>query len=83
MSRLLRDGRVRRSYIGPFTSIAAHCVVDESEIEHSIVLESSHIVGIGARIESSLLGRNVRLARSDGRPKAYKLMVGDNSEIQL
>jgi glucose-1-phosphate thymidylyltransferase len=74
---------VRSSYIGPFTSIAANCVVEDCEIEHSIVLESSHIIGIGSRIESSLLGRNVRLVRGDLRPKAYKFMVGDNSEIQL
>jgi glucose-1-phosphate thymidylyltransferase len=74
---------VRSSYVGPFTSIAANCVISDCEIEHSIVLESSHIVGIHARIESSLLGRNVRLVRGDLRPKAYKFMVGDNSEIQL
>jgi glucose-1-phosphate thymidylyltransferase len=74
---------VRSSYIGPFTSIAADCVIEDCEIEHSIVLESSHLIGVGARIESSLLGRNVRLVRGDLRPKAYKFMVGDNSEIQL
>jgi glucose-1-phosphate thymidylyltransferase len=74
---------VRSSYVGPFTSIAAQCRIEDSEIEHSIVLEASHLIGIGARIESSLLGRNVRLLRGDLRPKAYKFMVGDNSEIQL
>jgi len=74
---------IRKSYIGPFTSIAAQCVVEDSEIEHSIVLESSQILGVAARIESSLLGRNVRLTRRDARPKAYQFMVGDNSEIQL
>jgi len=74
---------VRRSYIGPFTSVAADCVIEESEIEHSIVLEETHIVGIGSRIESSLLGRNVRIVRGDTRPRAYKFMVGDNSEIQV
>lgn len=74
---------VRSSYVGPFTSIAANCRIEDSEVEHSIVLESSHIAGIGSRIEGSLLGRNVRLWRGDLRPKAYKFMVGDNSEIQL
>jgi len=74
---------VRSSYVGPFTSIAAQCLIEDSEIEHSIVLEASHIIGIGSRIESSLLGRNVRLQRGDVRPKTYKFMVGDNSEIQL
>ena len=74
---------VRSSYIGPFTSIAAHCRIEESEIEHSIVLEAAQLLGIGSRVEGSLVGRNVRLVRSDLRPKAYKFMVGDNSEIQL
>ena len=74
---------VRKSYIGPFTAIAGSCLIEDSEIEHSIVLESAQIVGIGARIESSLVGRNVRLLRGAVRPKAYKFMVGDNSEIQL
>jgi len=74
---------VRHSYVGPFTSIAAQCVLEDSEIEHSIVLEAAQIIGIGARIESSLVGRNVRLLRGAVRPKAYKFMVGDNSEIQL
>jgi len=74
---------VRASYIGPFTSIGPQCRIEDSEIEHSIVLEASVIEGIGGRIESSLLGRNVRIARSGLRPKAYKFMVGDNSEIQL
>jgi len=74
---------VRSSYIGPFTSIGPQCRIEDSEIEHSIVLEASHISGVGARIESSLLGRNVRITRTDVRPKALKFMVGDNSEIQL
>jgi len=77
------DTEVRGSYIGPFTSIAANCRIEDSEIEHSIVLESAQVLGIGSRIEGSLVGRNVRLVRSDLRPKAYKFMVGDNSEIQL
>ena len=74
---------VRSSYVGPFTSIGPKCRIEDSEIEHSIVLEASTISGVGSRIESSLLGRNVHIARGDGRPKAYKFMVGDNSEIQL
>jgi glucose-1-phosphate thymidylyltransferase len=72
---------VRSSYIGPFTSVARNCTIADSEIEHSIVLEESQIIGIGSRIESSLLGRNVQVRRGDARPRAYKFMVGDNSEI--
>jgi glucose-1-phosphate thymidylyltransferase len=34
-------------------------------------------------MESSLLGRNVKIGRGDGQPRAYRFMVGDNSEIGI
>ena len=34
------------------------------------------------RMEASLIGRNVAITRSNSLPKAYRFMVGDNSEIQ-
>jgi glucose-1-phosphate thymidylyltransferase len=74
---------VRSSYIGPFTSIDRNCVVQGSEVEHSIILESSHILDIPTRIESSLMGRNVRVCRAEARPRAYRFMVGDNSELEI
>jgi glucose-1-phosphate thymidylyltransferase len=39
--------------------------------------------GIDVRIESSLLGRNVRVGQDRRQPRAYRLMVGDNSEIAV
>ena len=73
--------RIVNSYIGPFTSIYHHSSVEDSEIEHSIVLENSEIIGIPHRIEDSLIGRNVKIHRSPIKPKAYKLMLGDNSDV--
>jgi glucose-1-phosphate thymidylyltransferase len=34
-------------------------------------------------MESSLLGRNVAIARGAMQPRAYRFMVGDNSEIGI
>jgi glucose-1-phosphate thymidylyltransferase len=34
-------------------------------------------------MESSLLGRNVKIGRADRQPRAYRFMVGDNSEIGI
>jgi hypothetical protein len=34
-------------------------------------------------MEASLLGRNVKLTRSEGRPHTLRLLVGDNSEIKI
>jgi glucose-1-phosphate thymidylyltransferase len=37
--------RVANSYIGPFTSVAEECAVEDSEIEYSIVLRGASIRG--------------------------------------
>jgi len=71
------------SYVGPFTSIYHHCLVQASEIEHSIVLEGSRIVDVPNRIEESLIGRNVEISRSAIKPRAYKLMLGDFSKVGI
>jgi glucose-1-phosphate thymidylyltransferase len=76
-----QHARVVNSYVGPFTAIYHHTEIEDSEIEHSIVLENSSIQSIPFRIEDSLIGRNVKIHRSPIKPKAYKLMLGDNSDV--
>jgi glucose-1-phosphate thymidylyltransferase len=71
------------SYIGPFTSIQKNCRIIKTEIEHSIVLEGSEIVEVGARVDESLIGREVRIYKCPPKPLAYRFMVGDKSEIGL
>jgi len=71
------------SYVGPFTSINYGTTITNSEIEHSIVLENCTISDVGTRIEESLIGRNVRIAKSPNKPKAYKFMLGDNSVVGI
>jgi len=77
------ETRIVNSYIGPFTSVYHHVVVEKSEIEHSIILEHSRIIDIPQRIESSLIGRNVEVVRSPLLPKAYKVTLGDHSKVGL
>ncbi|MER2599047.1 MAG: glucose-1-phosphate thymidylyltransferase [Caldilineales bacterium] len=75
--------RIVNSYVGPFTSIYHHCLVQDSEIEHCIVLEYSQVVDIPVRIADSLIGRQVSLTRSPHKPKAYKLTLGDHSKVGI
>jgi glucose-1-phosphate thymidylyltransferase len=75
--------RIVNSYVGPFTSIFHHVTVENSEIEHSMVLEHSEIRNIGARIQDSLIGRYVRIERSPIKPKAHKLTLGDYSQVGI
>lgn len=74
---------VENAYVGPYTSIGDGVTVRNSEVEHSILLAGSSIENLGTRIEASLLGRDVRVARSAGLPMTMKLLVGDRSEIEI
>ena len=74
--------RVVNSYIGPFTSISYGCEIVSSEIEHSVVLEQSKVLDI-ERIADSLIGKQVEVRRSQTRPRAVRLMVGDHSVVDL
>jgi glucose-1-phosphate thymidylyltransferase len=57
--------------------------VVSSEVEHSVILEGCRILNIGSRMEDSLLGRNVTVCRDEGKPRAVRLMLGDNSQVNL
>jgi glucose-1-phosphate thymidylyltransferase len=74
---------VEDAYIGPYTSIGDDVHVRRSEVENSIVLSGSVVEDLGTRMEASLLGKEVKLTRSEGMPKTLRLLVGDRSEIKL
>jgi glucose-1-phosphate thymidylylransferase, long form len=73
--------RVVNSYVGPFTSIYHDCTIDNSEIEHSIILEHTKIRDLPHRLADSLIGRYVEVGSSPLRPKAYRLVLGDHSTV--
>ena len=70
-------------YVGPYTAIGEGCVICEAEVEHSILLSGCTVSNLEGRMESSLLGRNVTISRGVRQPRAYRFMVGDNSEIGI
>jgi glucose-1-phosphate thymidylyltransferase len=75
--------RLTDCYVGPYTAIGEHCVICEAEVEHSILLSGCTVSRLEGRMESSLLGRNVTISRGVRQPRAYRFMVGDNSEIGI
>jgi glucose-1-phosphate thymidylyltransferase len=75
--------RIVDSYIGPYTSIDTDVEVIGTEVEHSILLAGASVRNLPARIEASLLGKGVKLARGEGMPKTLRMIVGDKSEITI
>ena len=73
---------IRNSHIGPFTSIGAATVIEDSSVEHSVILEQGHIRGI-ERLEDSLIGKGVELTKADHRFKTVKLFIGCDSRLEL
>jgi glucose-1-phosphate thymidylyltransferase len=68
------------SYVGPFTSLE-ECVVEDSEIEYSIVMADSRICGV-RRLERSLIGRAVEVTPASGS-RTHRLVLGDHSRVQI
>jgi glucose-1-phosphate thymidylyltransferase len=75
--------RLTDCYVGPYTAVGEGCEISGAEVEHSILLAGSSVRDLDGRMESSLLGRNVKIARDLRQPRAYRFMVGDNSEIGI
>ena len=63
--------------------------LEGSQIDGRVIVEAgarltnSTVRGLDGRMESSLLGRAVHISRDDRQPRAYRFMVGDNSEIGI
>ena len=70
-------------YFGRFTSFGNNVTVENSEIEHSMVLGNSRIRDIDTRIQDSLIGSHVEISRSPIKPKALKLALADYSQVGI
>jgi glucose-1-phosphate thymidylyltransferase len=75
--------QLTNAYVGPYSAIGDDCAITDSEVEHSILLAGAKVIDLPARMESSLLGRNVKIGRGAQQPRAYRFLVGDNSEIGI
>ena len=56
-------------------------VLSESDTRGQQLLREQRI--LHARIEASLIGRNVKVGRGPAVPRASRLVLGDNSEVLL
>lgn len=75
--------RLTHAYVGPYTAIGADVTIEGSQVEHSIVLDGAQLMHVGARIETSVIGRGARVTRGFAVPTAMRLAVGDGSEVTL
>ena len=74
---------IQDSYIGPFTSIADDCR-DRRQRDRVLDRAAATPPSAGsARIEASLIGRNVEVTPAPRTPAAHRLVLGDHSKVQI
>lgn len=73
---------VEDSFVGPFTSIGNGCQIVSSVLEHCLLLENARIDHVD-RLEDSLIGKNSAVLRNQNNHQAYRLSIGDDSEVLL
>lgn len=73
---------IEHSFVGPYSSIGHGAHIKDSVIEHCVLLENCRIVGID-RLEDSVLGKNVEVVANHARHKAVRLMLGEDSKVEL
>lgn len=73
---------LENSFIGPFTSIGSGCRIISSVLEHCVLLENARVEHVD-RLEDSLLGKNSAVLKDHKNHQAYRLSIGDDSEVLL
>jgi glucose-1-phosphate thymidylyltransferase len=70
-------------HIGPYTAIGDECVLQNVEIENSIIMEGCRIES-GKRIIDSLIGSFSTIANgANSVPQGHKLIIGERSFAQI
>jgi glucose-1-phosphate thymidylyltransferase len=73
---------IENSFIGPHTSVGNNVKIVKSSVEHSVIMDNSELKDV-ERLEESILGRSVRIIKNNTMHKALRLMVGDDSVVEV
>jgi glucose-1-phosphate thymidylyltransferase len=73
---------VEDSLVGPNASIYYECAISGSQVEDSIIMERCRIEDVRP-VAQSLLGKDVEVRRGKTGPAAHRLMLGDQSQVEV
>ena len=76
------DCFIRDSILGPYASIGKGTVIEDSKVDHSVIMDNCHIHGT-THITDSLIGQNTEITRSSQKSRATRLFIGDDARIEL
>lgn len=76
------DCRIINSSIGTFTSIGAGTVIEDSSVEHSVILDGCRIIGL-KNLVNSVVGSNAEVTVSEQGLPAVKLFICSDARLEL
>lgn len=74
---------ITNSTVGPFTSIYDNCVVIDSTITDSVLMESVIVDKVSKNLENSIIGPNSNISQSTRSEHYSELLVGELSKILI
>ena len=78
------ETQIKDSYIGPFSSIGANCVLENVEIEDSIIMDGTNIkMQNSKRITGSLIGPKTSIIPANPRSNSIRLILGRESKLEI
>lgn len=77
------NARIIKSYIGPFSAIGDNAVIENSEIECSVIMDGAQLKNVEKRIDRSIIGKNAVINVVDQSPRTHKFILGDKSYIEI
>jgi glucose-1-phosphate thymidylyltransferase len=78
-----KNARITRAFIGPFSSVGENVVIENSEIECSLIMEGARITNLEKRIDRSIIGKNVIINQTEHSPRTNKFIIGDQSYLEI
>jgi len=73
---------IEDSRVGPFTAIGKDCALRDAAVENSILLDRASVHGVRS-ICGSIIGRGGQVRTSQEWPRAHRLLVGDDSVVEI
>jgi glucose-1-phosphate thymidylyltransferase len=78
-----KNVKITNAYVGPFTAISNDCVIENCEVENSIIMSGARITNLHTRLDASLVGYNATVSTKHEKPRTLNLFIGDNSDVKL
>jgi glucose-1-phosphate thymidylyltransferase len=72
---------IRHSRLGPHTSVGRGCLIENADVQESIVLDKVHVEGVQG-VCDSVIGTGARVHGTTG-DGTHRLLVGDQASVQV